>query len=231
MNVNATWRGHTFGVFFNGLLQVLHDAVVADDLLDLALGVDVEGIFVEQGDLVLALTLGALLHTLHLLPLLSPAGRVVECVKQLRALLTQRCLGGGVVQDSQSHSLWVDCSRTATVTRTRAGWSGASHFPLPLRPGPAPPDEHSQHLAILDTRVRQCLCLGAQRAAVEEEVLRVGGEGGVGFDERLEVLDGEVGRHVERQQVLVGGLVGRVDGYGDAWPVGAMVRNTVAQVR
>jgi hypothetical protein len=50
----------TFGVLVVGLLEVLDDTLLADELLDLALGFDVEGVFVEQGDLVLALALGVL---------------------------------------------------------------------------------------------------------------------------------------------------------------------------
>jgi hypothetical protein len=53
-------RKLTFGVLVVGLLEVLDDALLADELLDLALGFDVEGVFVEQGDLVLALALGVL---------------------------------------------------------------------------------------------------------------------------------------------------------------------------
>lgn len=42
------------------MLQVLHDALLADDLLDLLLVLGVEGVFVQQGQLVAALTLGLL---------------------------------------------------------------------------------------------------------------------------------------------------------------------------
>jgi hypothetical protein len=40
-----------------------------------------------------------------------------------------------------------------------------------LRTVPTPPDEHSKHLAIVDSGLLECLYLVAQRAAVEEEVL------------------------------------------------------------
>lgn len=90
---------------------------------------------------------------------------------------------------------------------------------LPLGPVPRPPDEHGQHLAVLDTCLLQCLDLVAQWAAIQEEMLRVGGEASLGLDEALKVLDGEAQRQVQSQQLLVSGLVGRVDGYGDAWPI------------
>jgi hypothetical protein len=62
------------------------------------------------------------------------------------------------------------------------------------------------------------LCLDAQRTAVEEEVLRTGGEVGLGLDEALEIFHSKPRRQVEGEQVVLRGLILGVDGYGDAWP-------------
>ncbi len=39
----------------HGVLQILHDAFLADNLLDPSLGIDIERVRIEQGDLALAL--------------------------------------------------------------------------------------------------------------------------------------------------------------------------------
>jgi hypothetical protein len=51
---------------------------LADELFDLALGLDVEGVVVEQGDLVLALALGVSDLSLPHGKRLSPADGVVD---------------------------------------------------------------------------------------------------------------------------------------------------------
>lgn len=60
------------------MVQILDDAVLADDLLNLALGLDVEGVVVEQVDLLLAFSLGLLFAALLHGEDLSPADGVVE---------------------------------------------------------------------------------------------------------------------------------------------------------
>jgi hypothetical protein len=89
---------------------------------------------------------------------------------------------------------------------------------MSLRGVSTPSDQYGQHLAILDPGILQRLCLDAQRAAVEEEVLRTGGEVGLGLDKALEILHGEPRRQVQGEQVVLRGLILGVDGYGDAWP-------------
>jgi hypothetical protein len=87
-----------------------------------------------------------------------------------------------------SYTLRVWCPSTAVVCGTRSG-----SCRLPLRGVSRPPDQHSQHLAILHTGVFEGLQLVAERQAVEEEVLGGGGEAGLGLNKGLEVLDGEAG--------------------------------------
>ena len=81
------------------MLQVLDDAVLTNDLLDLPLGVDVEGIFVEQGDLILALAFRVSFLVLLHCEGFSPTGGVVESGDELGLLLPQLFLGCGVAQD------------------------------------------------------------------------------------------------------------------------------------
>jgi hypothetical protein len=50
----------TFRVVFVGILQVLHDTILTDDLFNLLLGLDIEGIIVEQLHLFTSLTLSGL---------------------------------------------------------------------------------------------------------------------------------------------------------------------------
>jgi hypothetical protein len=89
----------TFWVVLISMLQVFDDAVLADDLLDLPLGVDVEGVFVEQGDLILALAFGIPFLVLLHCECFSPTGGVVEGGDELRLLLPELFLGCGVAQD------------------------------------------------------------------------------------------------------------------------------------
>jgi hypothetical protein len=65
------------------MLEVLNDTVLADDFLNLLLGLDVEGVLVQQGNLLLALAIGLLLLATPHLKGLSPAGRVVDGGEQL----------------------------------------------------------------------------------------------------------------------------------------------------
>jgi hypothetical protein len=119
----------------------------------------------------------------------------------------------GVAQDVLSYGLGVWCSLGRSATRRiwlGPAWRG--------RVGTAA-DEHSEHLAVVDAGLLERLGGGRQRAAVEEEVLRVGGEAGLGLDEALEVLHGEARGQVEGQQVGVGRFAVPADGYGDAGPI------------
>lgn len=102
----------TFGTFVVRLLQVLDDTLLADELLNLALSFDVEGILVQQGNLVLALPLGVLGR---LLICLSPAVGVVDGGGELGILLAQRILGLGVHQELLSHALWVGLANARAV--------------------------------------------------------------------------------------------------------------------
>ena len=52
---------HTLGVLVVRLFQVLHNAILTNELLNLPLCIDVEGVFVELLDLLAALTLSCLL--------------------------------------------------------------------------------------------------------------------------------------------------------------------------
>ncbi|KAF2705522.1 hypothetical protein K504DRAFT_92106 [Pleomassaria siparia CBS 279.74] len=149
------------------MLQILNDTVLADDFLNLALGVDVEGVFVEKGDLVLAFALGILFAAaLHLVSF-SPASRVIEGGEELGFAVPQLVLGCGVIQDAESYCLWVLCSRaTGVALSRRIGRTGGSRW-LPLRTVATPPDQYGEQLAIVDSSLFECLCILTQWAAVE----------------------------------------------------------------
>jgi hypothetical protein len=130
----------TFWVLVVGLLQVLDDAVLADELLDLALGFDVEGVLVEQGNLVMSLALSVLCLLLPHSKCLSPAVGVVGSSSEfgVAALKVSKALG--LTQELLSHTLWVWLLRRR-VRRVTSRW-------LPLLT-----DQDGQHLAILDARI------------------------------------------------------------------------------
>jgi hypothetical protein len=98
---------HTFRVLVVGLLQILDNAVLADDVFNLALGLDVEGVLVEQGDLVLAFPLRLLGLPLPHGICISPAGGVVDGGGEFRVALAQLVHLLGVVEDELSHALWI----------------------------------------------------------------------------------------------------------------------------
>jgi hypothetical protein len=81
------------------MLQVLDNAVLADNLLNLALSIDVERVFVEKSDLVLALALSILFLALLHGKCFSPAGGVVEGGDELGLALPELFLGCGVTKD------------------------------------------------------------------------------------------------------------------------------------
>jgi hypothetical protein len=78
-------------------LQVLDYTVLADDILNLALGLHIERVFVEQGNLVLALALRLLSLPLPHGVRISPAGRVVDGGGELGVALAKLIHLGRVV--------------------------------------------------------------------------------------------------------------------------------------
>jgi hypothetical protein len=61
-------------------------------------------------------------------------------------------------------------------------------------------------------------------------VLRVGVVALLGLDVALEILDGEVGGDIDRQQVTVGRVALAADGYCYAWPIRALVSRVPGRV-
>jgi hypothetical protein len=126
---------HTFGVLIVSFLQVLDDAVLANDVLNLPLCLDIKWVVVEQGNLVLALALRLFGLTLPHGVGISPAGRVVDSGGEFGVALAQFIHLLRVVQDELSHTLWV-----------RLGWSARLlNVPVWSRCGP---HHYGQHLAI-----------------------------------------------------------------------------------
>ena len=80
---------HTLGVLIVRLLQVLHNAILTNELLNLPLCVDVEGIFVELLNLLAALTLSCLLLFLPGDESLSPCIGIHDCGGEFGILRAQ----------------------------------------------------------------------------------------------------------------------------------------------
>jgi hypothetical protein len=87
----------TLWVLIVSLFEVLDDAVLANELLYLLLGVDVEGVLVEQGNLVVALALGVVLLALAHGKGVSPRVGVAEGGGELGVAGAQVMLGLGVI--------------------------------------------------------------------------------------------------------------------------------------
>jgi hypothetical protein len=82
----------TLWIVLVSVLQILYDAVLTDDLFNLALSVNVKGVLVEQGNLVLTLAFRILLLTLFFIVCLCPAGWVTKGRKHFRLALSQLLL-------------------------------------------------------------------------------------------------------------------------------------------
>jgi hypothetical protein len=151
---------HTFGVLVVRLLEILHNTLLADELFDLALGLDVEGVFVEEGNLVLALALGVLDCSLAHDKRLSPAVGVVDGGGKVGVALTQLGLCLGVHKELLSHTLWIRLSR---------GRRPSGLWTLHLRAVLA--NDDGQHLTIPYSGILERLCLVGHGLAVEVDAL------------------------------------------------------------
>ncbi|KAH7062961.1 hypothetical protein BKA63DRAFT_189760 [Paraphoma chrysanthemicola] len=132
---------HTFWILVVRLFEILDDTVLANKLFDLALCLDVEGVLVEQGDLVLALALGVLGLSLPHDERFSPAVGVVDSSCELGIAGAEVGLGGGVCKELLSHALWIRIPHTSA----RRG--------AVLHRRPVLADEHGQHLTVLDSGI------------------------------------------------------------------------------
>jgi len=127
---------HTFGVLVVGLLQVLDDAVLANNVFNFPLCLDVEGVLVEQRNLVLTLALRLLCLTLSHGVRLSPPGGVVDGSGELGVGLTQLMHLLGVVEDKLAYTLWIRLGRPSgllkipVLSRCGAHHDG-QHFAIP----------------------------------------------------------------------------------------------------
>ena len=104
-------------------LQILLHLLLPDHLLDLALGVDVEGVFVQQLHLLQPLLLALLVLLHHLHPHLAEAVGVVEGVRQRWALLPHLRHRLRVAQNTQPCRL--DLLRACPLLSLRVLWSSA----------------------------------------------------------------------------------------------------------
>ena len=148
----------TFRILVVCLLQILDNAVLANDVFYLSLRLDVEGVLVEQGDLVLTLALRLLGLSLPHGICISPAGGVVDGGGELRVTLTQLVHLLGVVEDELSHALWIRLGGPARVLEVPVlSGCGAHH--------------DGQHLAIPYPGVLECLRVYGYRLAVQVEAL------------------------------------------------------------
>lgn len=200
---------HTFRVLVVGLFQVLHHTILTNQVLNLPLSFDIEGVFVQQSNLVLTFALGFLCLALPHGECVSPAGGVGEGGSEVWVAAAEVVLGVWIHKELLSHTFWI-----------RLRWQARCSARGPTARWRVSPDHDGEHLAIPYSSILERLCVVGDGLAVEVEALGGGGQGGVGLDEALEVLDGAAGRDLEGQQVLVGLGAGRGDGYGDARPGG-----------
>lgn len=126
---------HTFRIALIGFLQILDNTVLSNELFNLALRINIKRVFVEQGNLVLALALSVISLALSHGEGVSPTGWVVKSCRKLGIALTKVVLGLGVHKELLSHALGVWLA-----------WPLGRCWLLAGSLGPA--NQHSQHLTI-----------------------------------------------------------------------------------
>jgi len=87
------------------MLEVLHYTFLPDQFLDLALGLDIERIFVQQPHLILPLLVSVGLLPSHFLEQLPESSRVVDSICQVRPLLPDLRKRARVAQEAQPRGL------------------------------------------------------------------------------------------------------------------------------
>jgi hypothetical protein len=122
----------------HGILQVLHDALLADDLLYSRLGLDVEGVRIQQLDLASSLLALPPLPVLARRELARKPLRILQRGHQIGPRSRQLAPQVGVAQNLQPDHLWVLLNR-----RPRRGASPA----LLCRPGGALDRRAASHVA------------------------------------------------------------------------------------
>lgn len=158
----------------HGILKILHDTFLADHFRDTSLGLGVEWVLIEPGNLPLAVLAFSLLPAVALVEKLSEPLRVVEYGSKLGLLLLGLLSEPRVTENTQPDELWI-------LGRAR------SRSPLLLllllllipsltgRGGGAArvSDMDRQHVVVGDTKLGHCLVVGVggDQVAVVVEML------------------------------------------------------------
>ena len=144
----------TFGRMIHGVLQILHHPFLPNGLLNLPLGVRIEGIGIEQGELALFFLLDFFHAPLHRLPDIAKAPGVGDGPREVRVGGTDLRENAWVAQSLQPDHLRIRLGRAtrrpagggggmSPGRAVRGGWAGGGH-------GGAVEDEHPQHVVLGD---------------------------------------------------------------------------------
>lgn len=189
----------TFGIVLHGILQILHDALLANHLLDPCLSLDVKGIGVEL------LNLSVPLRTFSPVPVgaLGPDPGESLGIRQgraeLGALPAEFTLEVGIAQDLEADDLGVLCrgdsgsALSLGVVALGRETGGATDVA----------DVESEHVAVGDLELGEGPRVVGDELAIVVEVLGGWLEAGLGVDRASEGVDGHVGVDFEGEQVLV----------------------------
>ncbi|KAK0714642.1 hypothetical protein B0H67DRAFT_218054 [Lasiosphaeris hirsuta] len=163
-------QGLTLRVVLHGVLQVLHDPLLADDLFNLGLGLDIEGILVQLLNLLMAHCPLPPLPIVALRKYLRKPLWVVKSRRQLWPLPVQLASQVWISKDLQPNQLGVllSGSRPGAGARLRGSRSvaggdagGAANVA----------DVESEHFAVANLQLAEGLCVLADELAVVVEVL------------------------------------------------------------
>ena len=216
----------TLRVVLVGVLEVVLHRLLPDHLLNLPLSVDVERVFIKKTHLLHPLAFPTLVLAHHVRPDLAEAVAVVDGLGQSGSLFPHLRHGVCISQYAQSRPL--DVGRRALLLSLLSSHVGLllllgwllSWLPLLLWLR-----QQYQHVIVLHARLFQCFRVWLEDGVVEVEGLLVLRKVGLCVDESLEVQDCEAGWEVEVEELLIEGMVGRDDRYGDPRPGGGSERS------
>ncbi|KAK0619860.1 hypothetical protein B0T14DRAFT_217154 [Immersiella caudata] len=194
----------------HSVLQVLHDALLSDHLLDLRLRLRVEGIRVEHLNLLVARRPFSPLPIVTLRPNLCELPWVVQGRRQLWSLSAQLGPEVRVTENLQADELGILLRRwssrpapTGTLLRRCVGAVGGNSG------GPAQfPNVQGQHLPIAYLQLRQRFRVVGDKLAVVVQVLRTRLEPSLCVNGASERVNRHVWVDLERQEVLVVAMCG-----------------------
>ena len=195
----------------HGILQVLHNSLLSDDLSNLGLGVDVERVRIQHLDLPLPFGSLAAISLVGLGIDLGESGGVLQRTRQLGLLPRDFSTQTRVSQQLQPYHLCV-LVWTPRPLLLRLGWAVGVRGRHAGRAAHVP-DMQGQQLSVANLQVRHGLGVVGDELTIVIEVLRGGFDARLGLDGAAERLDRHIRVDFERDKVLV---VAPLLGVGDA---------------